>query len=165
MRELSAQVRGSADAAEDSLGQIERAVFAYLRFLDERPNFVELLIQERAEFKDRRKPTYFEHRRANLDRWRQLVERLIAEGRVRPMPVDLVLDVLNDVLYGCMFTNYFAEQERPLEQQASEILEIVFHGILTDQERRRRKEDRGLRCGSVGAARQTRDEGTGRTER
>jgi len=31
---------------------------------------VELLILERAEFRDRKKPTYFEHRDAHVHRWR-----------------------------------------------------------------------------------------------
>ena len=39
------------------------------------PEFVELLIQERAQFKDRKRPTYFEHREANVERWRDHVSR------------------------------------------------------------------------------------------
>ena len=44
-------------------------------------------MQERAGFKDRERPTYFEHRENNVERWRQVYRRLIAEGRVRPIPV------------------------------------------------------------------------------
>jgi hypothetical protein len=36
-----------------------------------------------------------------------------------------------------MFTNYFAGPSKPFEEQAREILDIVFHGILTESERKR----------------------------
>ena len=42
------------------------------------------------------------------------------------------------MMYGTMFTNYFVGQSKPTEVQAQEILDIVFHGILTRPERRRR---------------------------
>ncbi len=122
----------------DPLDQIARGVRAYLEFVADHPEFVELLMQERAQFKDRKKPTYFEHREANLERWRALYRALIAEGRVRDMPVGHILDVMSQLLYGTMFTNYFTGQRKPPQAQADEILSVVFHGILSDEERRRR---------------------------
>jgi hypothetical protein len=41
-----------------------------------------------------------------------------------------------------MFTNYFAGQRKPSEEQAKDILDIVFHGILTEDERRRGSKER-----------------------
>jgi hypothetical protein len=37
-----------------------------------------------------------------------------------------------------MFTNFFAGQAKPVEQQASDILDVIFQGILTERERARR---------------------------
>ena len=65
------------------------------------------------------------------------LRRLIAEGRVREMPVESITDVVGNLIYGTMFTNFFAGQKKPVEQQAQDILEIVFRGILTDRERER----------------------------
>ena len=48
------------------------AISTYLAFFAENPRFVELIIQERANFKDRKRPTYFEHRERTFERWRQL---------------------------------------------------------------------------------------------
>ena len=46
---------------------------------------VELFIQERAEFKDRKESSYFEHRRRNLSRWTAGMEDLMDAGYVRRM--------------------------------------------------------------------------------
>jgi hypothetical protein len=95
------------------------------------------LIQERAQFKDRKRPTYFEHRDVNIVRWHKLYTRLIGEGRVRDIPVESITDVVGNLIYGTMFTNFFAGQKKPVEQQARDILDIVFRGILTEAEQAR----------------------------
>jgi AcrR family transcriptional regulator len=138
MRMLREQVDACIQGIEDPLDRIAAAIRAYLAFFAEHPEFVELLMQERAQFKDRKKPTYFQHREARVEQWRALYRALIAEGRVRDMPVERITDVMSDLVYGTMFTNYFTGQRKPFEAQAQDILDVVFHGILSDAERRRR---------------------------
>lgn len=126
--------RGMAEA-QDPLERVRRAVQAYLAFFAEHSRYVELLIQERALFKDRRQPTYFQHRDAYAERWRELYRGLIAAGRVRPIPIERIRGVISDLLYGTMFTNYFTGRRRDPAEQAQDILDIFFHGIITDAER------------------------------
>ena len=78
----------------------------------------------------------FVYREAALDQWRALYRELMASGRVRKMPVERILDVTSDLLYGAIFTNRFAGRRKRFDTQAEEIIDLVFHGILTDQERR-----------------------------
>jgi AcrR family transcriptional regulator len=125
----------------DPLEIIVRGIRAYLDFFSSHPEYVELIIQERALFRDRKTPTYFEHRDRHADYWRSLYRELIAAGRVRSMPIDRIRDVINQLLYGTMFTNYFGGQQKTSEEQAREIIDIVFHGILGDEERSRRSFD------------------------
>ena len=144
MRQLHERIEDSIRDVTDPLDQIAAAVRAYLTFFAENPDFVELLMQERAQFKDRPQPTYFQHRAANMERWHALYRDLIARGLVRVMPVERITDVLSDLVYGTMFTNYFTGHRKSVERQAREILEVVFHGILTDAGRRKtRLKDEG----------------------
>jgi AcrR family transcriptional regulator len=140
-------LKETVDAAlvgiEDPIEQILRAMHAYLAFFAEHPEYVELLIQERAEFKDRKKPTYFVHREANIGRWRNLLLGLIATGRVRDITVEGIMEVIGDLLYGTMFTNYFVGRTRSPREQAEEILDVAFHGILSDSERKLRQSAAG----------------------
>jgi AcrR family transcriptional regulator len=137
MRRLHEQIEAAIKDVDEPLQRIALAIRAYLAFFAEHPDFVELLIQERAQFKDRKKPTYFQHREVHVERWRDLYRGLIAAGRVRKMPVERITDVVSDLVYGTMFTNYFTGKRRPPEEQARQILDVVFHGILSDSERRR----------------------------
>lgn len=135
MHRLSESIEAEAALATDALDEIARGVRAYLAFFEERPQFAELLIQERAAFRDRQTPTYFEHRAANVGRWHNVYRRLIAEGRMRDVPVEQACDVMSQLLYGTMFTNFFAGRTKGFEQQAAEILDVTFFGLLSDCER------------------------------
>jgi AcrR family transcriptional regulator len=137
MRQLVQHVEAAATPVADPLERVAVAVRAFLGFCAERPEFVELLMQERAVFKDRKKPTFLEHREKNVERWRALYRGLTAEGRVRDMPVERITNVLSDLLYGTIFTNHFAGRRDPPEVQARNILDIFFRGVLSDDERRR----------------------------
>jgi AcrR family transcriptional regulator len=137
MQRLQAAVDASMVGVEDPLDWLAHGVRAYLAFFADHPEFVELFIQERAEFKDRKKPTYFEHKDANIGRWHDVFRTLIAGGRVRDIPVQRITDVLSDLVYGTMFTNYFTGRPASFAKQTADILDIVFHGILTRTERKR----------------------------
>lgn len=132
---LHDRVEQATAGSSDPLDRVAAGVYAYLSFFDERPEFAELLIQERAEFKDRRTPTYFERRKEEIKPWQDLARRLIAAGRVRSMAVDAMTDVMSNLLYGTMFANFFAGRRKSCRRQAGEILSVVFHGVLADAER------------------------------
>lgn len=138
MGRLCEHIDASSAKIEGPPERIAQVVRSYLEFFARHPELVELLIQERAQFKDRKKPTYFEYRESNRERLRLQYRSYIAEGQIRDMPVDRILDVLGDLLYGTMFTNYFSGRQMSLDTQAQNILDVVFHGILSEAGRQRR---------------------------
>ena len=97
MRKMQEKILANIAGVEDGLEQVSRGIMAFLSFFAEHPEYVELLIQERAQFKDRKRPTYFEHREVNVVRWRKLYARLIAEGRVRDLPVEQITNVMGNL--------------------------------------------------------------------
>jgi AcrR family transcriptional regulator len=138
MRSMRECVDASIQGIDEPCERIAVAIRAFLTFFAEHPEYVELLIQERAQFKDRKKPTYFVHREANAQRWRAWYRTLITEGLIRDVPVERISDVIGNLLYGTMFTNYFTGQSSSVEAQTKDILDILFHGILSESERQRR---------------------------
>jgi AcrR family transcriptional regulator len=135
MHQLNETIEEAAERVDDPLGKIAEAVCTYLAFFAKHPQFAELIIQERAQFKDRKTTTYFEHREANRERHREFFRELIAAGRVRDLPADRINEVLGNAVYGTMLTNYFTGGEISASDQARDILDVVFHGILSERER------------------------------
>lgn len=137
MRLMRQSVDARITGIEEPFERIGVAIRAFLSFFAEHPEYVELLIQERAQFKDRKKPTYFVHREVNIKPWQTMYRALIEAGRIRSMPVERITDVLGKLLYGTMFTNYFLSERPCVEKQAHDILDIIFYGILSDVERKK----------------------------
>lgn len=138
MLQLHHYVESRSDKVQDSLEKIATAIRAYLEFFHHHPEAIEMLIQERAQFKDRKRPTYFEHRDVNVGPWRDLYRGLINDGHVRAFSPEHLSDIIGNLLYGTMFVNYIAKRNLPPDVVAEEIIDIVFNGILTDHGRRNR---------------------------
>lgn len=135
MQSLQQAVQTAIADQPDRLERIRRGIYAYLKFFDEHPPLVELFIQERARFKDRKRPTYFEHRDANRGPWRELYRSLVDDGQIRDdLPVERLLDTVGNLLYGTMFTNHFLNRQVPLTDQYEALVEILFRGILSDRQ-------------------------------
>jgi AcrR family transcriptional regulator len=139
MRRLREHIDQKLVGVDEPLDQIAVGVRRFLEFFEAHPKYAELLVQERALFKDRPMPTYLEHRTTSVTRWRALYTRLIAEGRMREVSVERISDMVGDLLYGTIFTNVFAGRRRPWAEQAQDILDFLFEGILTEPERKKRR--------------------------
>jgi AcrR family transcriptional regulator len=138
MQDLQAALDGAIHGDDDPLRCSAKSIWAFLQFFDTHPEQIELLIQERAIFRDRTRPTFFVYRDARRARWRDIYQHLIDIGRLRnDLPVDDLLDAMGNLLYGTMFTNYFAGRSIPLCQQYKAVVEMIFRGALSDAERGR----------------------------
>ena len=101
-----------------------------MRYFNENPEFIELLIQERAVFKDRKTPSYHEYIGRHREERKADIVQLMRDGIFRERPVDRLFDMIGDMLYGTIFTNYFAKRTICLEEQAKEITDLLLHGLL-----------------------------------
>jgi AcrR family transcriptional regulator len=128
-----------ADPTADPVGQVATAVRAYLAFFARRPEMAELFIQERASFPHHHRPLYFTADDEDECKHRELFDRLVATGKVRPMPRDRFFAVVGDLLYGTILTNLLTGRPADPAAQAADVLDVIFHGILTDAERKRTK--------------------------
>ena len=135
IRHLIDEVNRCMADVSNPLDVLKQAIRSYLAFFDQHPDLIELFIQERAEFKDREQPTYFRYRDSSKGPWKELIDDLIMKGRLRAIRFETISDVVGDLLYGTIFTNHFIHRSASLEVQANAIIDIVFLGILSDQER------------------------------
>lgn len=129
--------------AADPLDLFTGGVRAFLAFFDEHPEYIELIVQERVELKDRRRSTYFAYREAQTATWARYFKGLMDDGRMRPMPPEAAVQLTGDLLYGSIFTKYFTGSTRPLVDRTDTIIDLVFDGLLTPAERQRRAERTG----------------------
>ena len=54
------------------------------------------------------------------------------------MPVERITDVFISAMYGSIFLNYFSGRSDRFAATAEDIVDVIFRGILTDDELARR---------------------------
>jgi AcrR family transcriptional regulator len=140
MQRLQACVDEEAPRPGQPLGDLraglEATLEAHLGFFDRHPEVVELLIQERAEFKDREQSSFFVHAQRNKARWQGKIEALRAQGRIRDVPSEELHEFMTQLIYGTMFVNYFQGRRRAIGAQVRRIVDVVLLGVLSERERR-----------------------------
>jgi AcrR family transcriptional regulator len=119
-----------ADSTSDPVDQVAKAVRAYLGFFAGRPDMAELFIQERAAFRQHHRPLYFSKDEEHEEKHREIFQRLVASGRLRDIAMERFFAVLGDLLYGTILTNLLAGRPADPGAQASDVLDILFHGVL-----------------------------------
>ncbi len=139
MQKLYESVCASVALAVDPMDRIRQGVRGYLSFFVKHPEVVELMIQERAIFRDQRKSTYFRRRDVFAKQWQELYRQLIADGLLRDTPPERISSIISQLLYGAMFTNFFSGRVPDFESQADEIMDVVLEGILSDSQRQGRR--------------------------
>lgn len=140
MQQLGQQVSSAAHESEVPLERIEKALKAYFRFFDNHPHVIDLIVQERAEFKDRAFPAQTEKSNtANL--FTQFLNDLYASGVVREVPVQRLVETMSSLLYGVIFNKYVSGLEETLESKTADVLDIVFNGLMKDNNRYSAKAD------------------------
>jgi len=138
MQELQAAITAARETSTDPLQQISRAILTYVEFFAKHPEYVELMVLERAIFRDRKQATYFSYRDRSRDYWRELYSQLIAEGRIRTtLAVETLLDMIGNLVYGTMYTNHFNGRRQSIAQQHRAILEFAFSGLLSPADQKK----------------------------
>jgi AcrR family transcriptional regulator len=130
-RQLRAAIEATRIVSDDPLLRMRAACVAFLTFFDEHSEYLELVIQERAHFRDRQTPTFFDPGDdENCHRWAAELEAMVQQTILRPLPAQQIMDIIGHMLFGAVFVNYFAGGRKPLALQSEQIVDAIFHGIV-----------------------------------
>jgi AcrR family transcriptional regulator len=112
--------------------RIRMAIASYMKFFMEHPHFIELFVQERAEFRKRDVPTYLSHRAHLSTEWKAMFSRLMKAGKLRARTFDQVIDYITNNLYGIMFTRVLPEKRLDVASRMDRALDMLFFGIFKE---------------------------------
>ncbi|MBA4190469.1 MAG: TetR/AcrR family transcriptional regulator [Planctomycetaceae bacterium] len=134
LRELTAEMDRVLEASLDPLTMFTEAIRTYLGFFHRRPEMAELFIQERAAFPHHHRPLYFATQAddEHTCKHTEFFQRLMATGRIRPMPIERLFAVVGDLLYGTILTNLLSGRPADPESQARDVTDVILNGILAD---------------------------------
>lgn len=133
---MQRSVQAAMAAADTPLQRVRAGVTAYLVYWDANPDVVELLVQERAEFRGTQLQRCLADREQAREEARQLFGSLIAAGIMRPAATDRYADVIFNLLHGTMHFNRLLGRKKSIDEQVEDILAVFFLGALADSARK-----------------------------
>src|SRR5690606_34928298 len=127
---LISAVDSSKNPEMEPLHQLRTCMTAILRFFDAHPEIVELIIEERSLFRDRRPSLFFVHDEKRKAEWAARLQEMIDAGIIRDIPVSEIQDTISRSIFGAMFFNYFeGANKEPLADRAQSIFDSLFNGL------------------------------------
>ena len=131
MEGLQSAILSVTDPIDDPFEKIKAAVKAYLSFFDANLHLIEIFVHERAEFRDRKKPTFLTYRDKNISKFETLLAEMKQAGLVRDIDEKSTAATVANMLYGTVHMHFLRGGQERLSRLAPQIIDIIFQGILT----------------------------------
>jgi AcrR family transcriptional regulator len=113
-----------------TVGILREIAIAYAKFYQQLPEGVEIMIQERSEFRDSVYPSHLMYRAETRDELDKLIELGIKRGEIRSVNAKGVTNAFADLLYGCVVNGCLEGGTSKLIARIEEAVEMFLHGIV-----------------------------------
>lgn len=118
------------NAQADPLEQLRAVMLAYLEYFAANPEFVELLVQERAEFRNQVASLYFVRAQESRPYWLEMFRKIKAAYPVRDLDEGDMMDVCAELVHSAAVSNNSPLSKKPPKRQLEIIFEIYTRGIM-----------------------------------
>ncbi len=130
IEELGGETLANQLAAD--LGAVEalrRIATAVAKFYEQTPEAVEIMTQERAQFRESVVPTHLMFRAERREGIDQVIEEAISKGEMRAVDVKQATDAYADLIYGSVLNGCLAGGQRQLVERVNAAIEIFLAGL------------------------------------
>lgn len=123
------EAEAQANRETEPFARLRSGIRAVIDYFRRQPEVVELLIQERANFRDKT-PTFFDDSDQRNEYWVALIQELIELGIVRKLPVNEIQATLSRFVFGAMFVNYLGGPSASKKADEEVMFDILSHGFM-----------------------------------
>ena len=129
MQELERRFHELLEADLPFLELARRMVGLYAAHFQAHPEYVQIMIQERAEFRSSTPDTHQLYRGRNQDRLDALLQTAVDDGTIRPVDVRRTVNAIGDALYGTVVRGVIEGRGAQLTSDAEYMLDLFLDGI------------------------------------
>lgn len=129
--ELRCRMETAAEQETDPLFKLRELIRTYLRFFEERPEVLELFVQERAELaRDKTDTLYFTRFINNREQWLQLFKDVVDHYPTRDVAAETLMDFCTQLIHGALVLAGTSLTSRPPSTRVDQYFELITHGLL-----------------------------------
>jgi AcrR family transcriptional regulator len=118
----------AVEAAEGACAKIRAAAVAYAKFFEANPQYLEMFVQDRAEFRGTGPESHREHHQQLVRRFESILQQGIETGELRPIDTLQTTHALGSLLYGIVVLGGHLAPVSPVEM-AEYSIDIFLRAI------------------------------------
>ncbi len=131
MLRLDRHVFSAMEGVDGACNQLRAAAIAYARFFETNPQYLEVFIQERAEFRGVGPQSHRDHHDIMIAKTGAIIERGIKTGELRPVDARQTTIAMGCLLYGTTVLGSHL-QSGAVTQLAEYAIDIFLGGLQTE---------------------------------
>lgn len=132
---LAERIGREVEAASGPVEKVKAVVRAYIGFFEEDRPLVEIIAQDRGEFRSHAEETYFGLVSENVDRLEDIIREGIVQGVFRPVNPRQATETLINLLTGTMYTHMVGKSQADSADATDAITDLLLHGIVSEGRR------------------------------
>jgi AcrR family transcriptional regulator len=129
---MEQHVFGAVERVEGTLAKFRAAAAAHAQFFQDNPQYLELTIQDRAEFRGTGPESHSQRHEEMIRRFADILQQGIDSGELRPMDTQRTTLAWGSMLFGTAFLGCYPKS-LDIRQMSEYAVEIFLHGIRADQ--------------------------------
>ena len=132
---LEAYMFGATEGIEDPVQILFAFGSAHTRFFELNPSYLEIFVQNRAEFRGTVPERHKELHEQMIGRLVRIVERGIEQGQIEPADPRGIVMTMGTVLYGTIMFGCYVKDEYSLTKLGEQALRSYLRGICVHQQK------------------------------
>jgi AcrR family transcriptional regulator len=129
MERLEQHLFAAVDAASTPREKLRASGLAYASFFQSNPQYLEVIVQDRAEFRGKAPESHIEYHEKLIERFSQILADGIARGEFRAVDVRRTIRSLGSIFYGSMVFHCYSRDQRSLVESTADTLDIFLRGL------------------------------------
>ncbi len=126
---LEQRLLAAAEGVHGAVEKLRAASRAYADFFQASPHYLEIFVQERAEFRGSAPQAHIEHHEKLISWFGKVIEEGISGGELRPVEIRRTIIAFGGLLYGAVVHACYTAVNDTLPQAAEYAVNIFLEGI------------------------------------
>lgn len=123
-------IRANVPEQDSTAGVLRDIALAYARYYELHPEAIEIMIQERATFREQVFPTHLMYRAETRKELELFLLQAVDRGELRKVDVEQVTNAFADLLYGSVVNGYLEGGNGRLISRVQYAFDIFLNGVL-----------------------------------
>lgn len=129
LQRLEAELNQAAAGATSAVDKLRALAHAYASFFASHPQYLELFIQDRAEFRGAGPESHRQYHRALNARYAEIIAAGIATGELRPVDPATTIAAFASLLYGGVALNCYRADNPSLDGVVEYAADVFLDGL------------------------------------